>query len=172
MAILHNNLLSNGRKIPWIFRTHQYIIVLTGTCRWFYLKPEESSSLCHPRIKSKRKYLFHSTVNAKGRPIWYIPLGPNINNDMFAFYYISSAHSSWGQTFTGAEPCGILYDKLVMNFYIEDLFVCTVYPEGSCNVFIWRVNEFYWKFCCAKRKVIGKQSMDISTYVMYRFCHS
>ena len=80
-----------------------------------------------------------------------VPIGPNINNDMYSFYYIPSAHSSWGQTFTGAEPREILYDKLVMNFYIQDLFVCTVCPEGTCNVFIWRANEFHWKLCSAKR---------------------
>ena len=69
---------------------------------------------------------------------------------MHAFYYIPSAHSSWGQTFTDAEPRGILHDKLVMNFYIQDLFVCTVCPEGTCNVFIWTANEFHLNLCSAK----------------------
>jgi hypothetical protein len=120
------------RKLPCIFRTHRYIVVLTGICCWIYLRPDESSSPCHPRIKSERKYLFH-TVNAKGSSICYIlvPIGPNINNDKFAFYYIPSAHSSWGQTFIGTERHGILYNKPVMNFYIQDLFVCAVCPEGT-----------------------------------------
>jgi hypothetical protein len=125
------------------------------------------------KIWKKIFTVFHCIVKAKDRSMWYTyTLGPNINNDKLAFYYIPSAHSSWGQIFASTEPRGIMYNKLIMNFYIQDLFVCTICPEGTCNVFIWRVNKFHWKFCCAKWKVIGKQSMDISTYVMYRFYHS
>jgi len=62
---------------------------------------------------------------------------------MYAFYYIPSAHSSWGQTFTAAEPRGKLSDKLVMDFYVQELFVCAVCLEGTCNIFIWRANEFH-----------------------------
>jgi len=53
-----------GEKSP-AFRTHLYLTMLTRTCRWIHLQPDESSSHCRPRTKPERKYLFHCTVKVK-----------------------------------------------------------------------------------------------------------
>jgi hypothetical protein len=101
-------------------------------------------------------------------------------NDTNALSYIRSFRSSLEQTFAGAEQREILYDKPVMNFYIQDLFVCTACPEGTYNVYIGTVNEFCWMLYPTKWYVTKKYNTNISKwkrlvdmyFVIYRFCHS